>query len=57
VLLSGGPSKTAHHTTAKIVLVGDTGVGKSAMAERLVHNQFVKTESTPARRALLLDSE
>ena len=36
---------------------GDTGVGKSGMAERLVHNKFVKTDSTHARRALLLESE
>jgi small GTP-binding protein len=48
---------TAHLKTAKVVLVGDTGVGKSAMAERLVNGQFVLTESTHARRALTLQDE
>ena len=33
-------------TTAKIVLVGDHGVGKSALGYRLVHGRFEKQEST-----------
>ena len=49
-------TKTTHHTTAKVVLVGDTGVGKSGLAERLINKKFVKTDSTHARRALLLES-
>jgi len=35
-----------HHTTAKIVLVGDHSVGKSALGYRLIHERFEKQEST-----------
>lgn len=35
-----------HHTTAKIVLVGDHSVGKSALGYRLIHSRFEKQEST-----------
>ncbi len=44
------------YTNAKILLVGDTGVGKSALAERLVHGQFVATKSSHARLAYVLES-
>ncbi len=57
VLLGRSSKRGAHHTTAKVVLVGDTGVGKSGMAERLIYNRFVKTDSTHARRALMLESK
>lgn len=40
------PPHAVHHTTAKIVLVGDPGVGKSALAYRLVHGQFKEQAST-----------
>ncbi|NQV27910.1 MAG: TIR domain-containing protein [Rhodopirellula sp.] len=55
----GSPSRgTVHYTSAKIVLVGDTGVGKSALAERLDKDKYVPSEkSTHARRTLLLDSQ
>ena len=55
----GSPSHgTVHYTSAKIVLVGDTGVGKSALAERLDKGKYVPSEkSTHARRTLLLDSQ
>ena len=42
-----------HYTNAKVLLVGDTGVGKSGLAERLVHKQFVPTRSSHARKAYL----
>jgi len=45
------------YTNAKVLLVGDTGVGKSGMAERLVHGRFVETKSSHARRAHILDSQ
>lgn len=37
---------TIHHTTAKIVLLGDHSVGKSALGYRLIHNKFERQEST-----------
>jgi small GTP-binding protein len=39
-------ARGAHHTTGKIVLVGDHSVGKSALAYRLIHSRFEKQEST-----------
>jgi small GTP-binding protein len=39
-------SSTVHHTTGKIVLVGDHSVGKSALGYRMVHGHFEKQEST-----------
>jgi len=44
------------YTNAKVLLVGDTGVGKSGLAERLVHGQFVPTKSSHARKAHVLES-
>ena len=35
-----------HHTTGKIVLVGDHSVGKSALGYRLIHGQFEEQAST-----------
>ncbi|HEX3146520.1 MAG TPA: TIR domain-containing protein [Gemmataceae bacterium] len=45
------------YTNAKVLLVGDTGVGKSGLAERLVHQRFVATKSSHARKAHLLESK
>jgi small GTP-binding protein len=39
-------ARTVHHTTGKIVLVGDHSVGKSALGYRLIHGRFEKQEST-----------
>jgi len=39
-------ASAVHHTTAKVVLVGDHSVGKSALGYRLLHNRFEKQEST-----------
>jgi small GTP-binding protein len=44
-----GPATAAravHHTTGKIVLVGDHSVGKSALGYRLIHGRYEKQEST-----------
>ena len=51
VLLGEGAGAAAkaqavHHTTGKIVLVGDHSVGKSALGYRLIHDRFEKQEST-----------
>ena len=35
-----------HHTTAKIVLVGDSGVGKTGLGWRLAHGEFKEHAST-----------
>ncbi|MHC4474541.1 MAG: TIR domain-containing protein [Planctomycetota bacterium] len=45
------------YTNAKVLLVGDTGVGKSGLAERLVYKRFVATKSSHARKAYVLESE
>jgi small GTP-binding protein len=39
-----------HHTTAKIVLVGDHSVGKSALGHRLIYSNFEKQESTHGQK-------
>jgi small GTP-binding protein len=39
-------SRAVHHTTGKIVLVGDHSVGKSALGYRLIHGRFEKQEAT-----------
>jgi small GTP-binding protein len=45
------------YANAKVLLVGDTGVGKSGLAERLVHKQFVPTKSSHARKAHSLETK
>jgi small GTP-binding protein len=45
------------YTNAKVLLVGDTGVGKSALAERLIQKKFVQTKSSHARKAYVLESK
>ena len=35
-----------HYTTAKVVLLGDQGVGKSSLAHRLIHGAFAAQSST-----------
>jgi len=39
-------ARAVHHTTGKIVLVGDHSVGKSALGYRLIHNAFKEQAST-----------
>ncbi|MBC7448373.1 MAG: GTP-binding protein, partial [Hymenobacteraceae bacterium] len=38
------------YVTANVLLMGDTGVGKSGLTERLVRGHFVQTKSTHGRR-------
>ena len=40
------PPPAPHHTTGKIVLVGDHSVGKSALGHRLIHGGFKEQAST-----------
>jgi small GTP-binding protein len=43
-------SPAVHHTTGKIVLVGDHSVGKSALGYRMIHERFETQESTHGQR-------
>jgi hypothetical protein len=49
--------ETTRYTNAKVILLGDTGVGKSGLSHQLVHGRYEKTDSSHARRAHLLSSE
>ncbi len=42
--------RAVHHTTAKIVLLGDHSVGKSALGHRLIHGAFKEQASTHGRQ-------
>ena len=44
-LLNQG-KQNVHYTTAKLVLVGDSGVGKTGLGWRLAHNEFKEHAST-----------
>ncbi|HYF35018.1 MAG TPA: TIR domain-containing protein [Prosthecobacter sp.] len=56
-----GLEKTVRDTTryanAKVVMLGDSGVGKSGLSHQLVHGCYEKTDSTHARRAHVLSRE
>ena len=41
-------TETSDSRTMNVVLVGDSGVGKTALIQTLTGQQFVPTESTPA---------
>ncbi|HKS43318.1 MAG TPA: TIR domain-containing protein [Blastocatellia bacterium] len=58
-VLAGKQTKEeiAHYRNAKVLLVGDTGVGKSGLTERLVHKYFTPTISSHARKAHILESK
>ncbi len=57
VLLGGqAAAPTVHYVNAKVVLVGDTGVGKSGLSLVLNSEPFDATESTPGRHVWTLDS-
>lgn len=59
-LLSGKRSLTVptavQHTTAKIVLVGDAGVGKTGLGWRLAHGQFKEHSSTHGQQFWVIDA-
>ncbi|MDQ3830672.1 MAG: hypothetical protein M3361_15490 [Candidatus Tectomicrobia bacterium] len=47
--------KAVHHTTAKIVLVGDSGVGKTGLGWRLAHDEFKEHSSSHGQQFWVLD--
>jgi small GTP-binding protein len=47
-------ARAVHHTTAKIVLVGDHSVGKSALGYRLAHGKFKEQSSTHGQQFWVL---
>lgn len=53
----GAAPLSVSYAVAKVLLVGDTGVGKSGLAERLVSDRFVRQDSTHARRTHSLESK
>ncbi len=48
---------TAHYTNAKVVLVGDTGVGKTGLGLVLTGQPFVPTASSHGRHVWIFDSQ
>jgi len=57
VLLGVAPAvPSVHHTTAKIVLVGDSGVGKTGLGWRLAHGEFKDHPSSHGQQFWVLDS-
>jgi class 3 adenylate cyclase/GTPase SAR1 family protein len=58
VLLEQTPSIIAsHYVNAKVVLLGDTGVGKSGLSIVLNGEPFEATDSTPGRKVWTLQSQ
>jgi len=53
---ASGPAATTTYTNAKVLLLGDSGVGKSALAMVLAGEEFHATESTHGRRIWRLPS-
>jgi WD40 repeat protein/class 3 adenylate cyclase/GTPase SAR1 family protein len=56
-LLGQVAEPSAHYLNAKVVLVGDTGVGKSGLSLVLNRQPFEATDSTPGRRVWTFDSQ
>ncbi|MGW0081874.1 TIR domain-containing protein [Streptomyces sp. NPDC003393] len=56
-LLFPEPGSISHYRNAKVVLVGDSGVGKSGLSLAVSGKEFHPTESTHARNVWALDSE
>lgn len=54
-LLLGRAPEAVRHTTAKIVLVGDSGVGKTGLGWRLAHGAFREQASTHGQQFWVLD--
>ncbi|MDQ3762256.1 MAG: TIR domain-containing protein [Actinomycetota bacterium] len=54
-LLSHSAALSVSYTTAKIVLVGESGVGKTGLGWRLAHGKFIEHASTHGQQFWLLD--
>lgn len=57
VLLDQVSEPSAHYINAKVMLVGDTGVGKTGLSLVLNNQPFEATDSTPGRRVWTFDSQ
>jgi small GTP-binding protein len=56
VLLGNQPTtESVRYTTAKVVLVGDSGVGKTGLGWRLAHGEFKEHASTHGQQFWVLD--
>jgi hypothetical protein len=53
--LPGRAPLAVHHATAKIVLLGDSGVGKTGLGWRLAHGYFKEHASTHGQQFWVLD--
>ena len=49
------PEPSRRYVNAKVVLVGESGVGKSGLAHRLIEDRFAETKSTHGRQVWRLD--
>src|SRR5215210_9272895 len=54
-LLLGQSQASVHYTTAKLVLVGDSGVGKTGLGWRLAHGEFKEHSSTHGQQFWVID--
>ena len=52
---AGKPTRAVYHTTAKVVLVGDSGVGKTGLGWRLVHGTYKEHDSTHGQQFWVLE--
>lgn len=57
ILLKDLPNQTNHYVNARVVLLGDTGVGKSGLSLVLNNQPFEATDSTCGRKVWTLQSE
>lgn len=48
-------TESVHYTTAKLVLVGDSGVGKTGLGWRLAHGEFKEHPSTHGQQFWVVD--
>ena len=56
-VLLQGRKPTMQYSNAKVVLMGDSGVGKTGLFRGICGETFIPTESTHARRVLVMDRE
>ena len=55
LLLGQASTDSVRYTTAKIVLVGDSGVGKTGLGWRLAHDEFKEHSSTHGQQFWVID--
>ena len=56
-LLKEPAIRTSHYVNAKVVMLGDTGVGKTGLSLVLNNQPFEATDSTPGRKVWTFQSE